>query len=61
MKTVGGLKPDIISYNSAITSCEKSGWWKKAMSLLREMPQKRSAPDVVSYNSAIETCGKGEE
>eukprot|EP00613_Pedinella_sp_CCMP2098_P074076 CAMPEP_0171931790 /NCGR_PEP_ID=MMETSP0993-20121228/29757_1 /TAXON_ID=483369 /ORGANISM="non described non described, Strain CCMP2098" /LENGTH=35 /DNA_ID= /DNA_START= /DNA_END= /DNA_ORIENTATION= len=29
-----GVKPDVISYSSAIRACEKSGQWEQVLELL---------------------------
>merc|ERR1712032_1792965 len=67
------LEPDIISYGSSISACEKGGqWpealsllrekggrWLEALSLLREMGDVRLALDVITYNAGISACEKG--
>jgi len=32
-----GLQPDVISYNAAISACEKGLQWEKTLELLSEM------------------------
>ncbi|CAE8614970.1 unnamed protein product [Polarella glacialis] len=55
-----GITPDEISYNAAISACEKSAQWQVALRLLSvAMPQMRVAPSEVSYNAAISACEKG--
>ena len=34
------MKLDVISYNAAISACEKGGQWEQAVSLLKEMQDK---------------------
>ncbi|CAE8596114.1 unnamed protein product [Polarella glacialis] len=53
--------PNVVSYSSAISACEKGGQWQLAMELLAEMPEKRISPNEVSYNAAISACEKGRE
>ena len=50
------LQPDVVSYNAAISSCEKTEILEKALALLREMSPKWLKPDVVSYSAAISSC-----
>ena len=47
------INPNVISYNAAISACQKRGEWQQAVSLFRAMPQARITPDVVSYNAVI--------
>ena len=51
----------MISYNAAISPCEKGGQWQKALALLWEMPEKQLEPVVISYSAAISACEKGEQ
>ena len=55
------LEPDVISYNSAISACEKGQQWKQALSQLLEMWTPQRTPDVINYNSAISACEKGQQ
>ena len=50
-----------ISYNSAISACEKGQQWKQALSSLLEMWTSQQTPDVISYNSAISACETGQQ
>ena len=38
-----GVEPDVISFNAAISACEKGGQWERALALLDEMHDARSA------------------
>ena len=58
--TLKELEPDVISYSAAISSCEKSELWEKALALLREMPSKWLEPNVVSYSATISSCEKSQ-
>ncbi|CAK0840714.1 unnamed protein product [Prorocentrum cordatum] len=40
------LEPDVISYNSGISACEKGEQWQCALSLLGEMWSIKLEPDV---------------
>ena len=51
--------PDVISYNAAISACEKGQQWQQALSVLAEMQQTAVLPYVISYNAAISACDAG--
>ena len=59
--TSNGIKPNVISYNTAISACEKGNQWEKALDLLQEMTSNGIKPDVISYNAAISACEKGSQ
>ena len=50
--------PDAITYNAAISACEKAADPKRAVELLREMHKNGLKPDVITYNAAISACEK---
>lgn len=52
------LKPDSISYNAAISACEKRQQWRTAVGLLREMPGAQLEPEAISYGAVISACEK---
>ena len=54
-----GIQPNVISYNAAISACEKGGQHEKAVELLREMEGRGIQPNVISYNAVISACEKG--
>ena len=43
------LEPDVISYNAAISACERDAQWEQALGLLPEMRSSRLEPTVISY------------
>ncbi|CAJ1448562.1 unnamed protein product [Effrenium voratum] len=45
---LGGIEPDIVTYNSLITSCERSAQWRRAIAF-SEMAE----ADAVSYSAAV--------
>lgn len=54
-----GLKPDMITYSTAITACGKAGQLERALSFLDEIEtgsEGEVAPDVVAINAAIAAC-----
>ena len=40
---------------------EQNEQWQKALTLLREMPEKQLGPHMISYSAAISACEKGEQ
>lgn len=48
--------PNVISYNSVCTSCERSGKWWMSLQILRTMRTKRVAASLLTYNSALAAC-----
>ena len=54
-----GVRPDVISYNTAIAACGARAYYKDAVALLSEMWDQGLEPDIISYNSAISACEKG--
>ena len=44
-----GVKPDVISYRTAIVACEKLQQWDKALALLLAMTSQGVEPDVICY------------
>lgn len=51
------LSQNVISFNAAISSCQRSGRWNEAIGLLQRMLCHKSAmsfqPDLVSFNSTM--------
>jgi len=52
---------DIISYNSAISACEKGAQGSRALELLHRLPASALQPDTISYNASISACEKGQQ
>ena len=53
------LVPNVISFNAAISSCQRGGHWNEAMNLLETMLSKPSlSPDLVSFNSTMASFQK---
>lgn len=50
----------VISFNSAISACETSGYWRAALQLVRLMMFIELTPTAVTCSSAISACDKGE-
>ena len=55
------IQPNVVSYNAAISACEKGKKWELALHWLQELWRSSLEPDVVSYNAAISAHGKGRQ
>mmetsp|Transcript_42777 Transcript_42777/g.118137 ORF Transcript_42777/g.118137 Transcript_42777/m.118137 type:complete len:725 (+) Transcript_42777:335-2509(+) len=53
-----GLAPDVVSFNTAISSCSEGSEWRTALSLLGAMSQYMIAPDPVSHAATISALGR---
>lgn len=53
LKIHGTVKPNAISFNSAIHACGRSGEWEQALRLLREMRELSLPPDDVSFGATV--------
>lgn len=49
------LVPDVMSYSSLITACEKVSEWIKALALLKEC-ETRLRANVITFNATISAC-----
>ena len=56
-----GLEPNVITYNAAISACEKGSQWQQALELLAEMQAQGLEPNVISYSAAMSACEKGSQ
>eukprot|EP00613_Pedinella_sp_CCMP2098_P060822 CAMPEP_0171986624 /NCGR_PEP_ID=MMETSP0993-20121228/274965_1 /TAXON_ID=483369 /ORGANISM="non described non described, Strain CCMP2098" /LENGTH=289 /DNA_ID=CAMNT_0012639535 /DNA_START=27 /DNA_END=896 /DNA_ORIENTATION=+ len=54
-----GVEPNAVSYNAAISACEKGRQWEKAVGLINSMHNRGVEPNVISYSAAISACEKG--
>lgn len=58
-----GLTPDIQTYSSAISACQASGQWQRAIGILRKMTRTTDSivvPNLFCFNAAIAACEKGD-
>eukprot|EP00435_Cladocopium_sp_Y103_P068319 s122_g31.t1 len=53
-----GFQPDVISYSSTISACEKSGHWQMAIHLWCTMLVLRLLPNVITCNGLLGACEK---
>eukprot|EP00418_Pyrodinium_bahamense_P032621 CAMPEP_0179152232 /NCGR_PEP_ID=MMETSP0796-20121207/73966_1 /TAXON_ID=73915 /ORGANISM="Pyrodinium bahamense, Strain pbaha01" /LENGTH=265 /DNA_ID=CAMNT_0020853421 /DNA_START=103 /DNA_END=896 /DNA_ORIENTATION=- len=56
-----GLRPDMITYNSAIDACKRGGQPRLAVRLVEEMQGQVLQPDMVTYTAAISSCQEGHD
>ncbi|KAK3262832.1 hypothetical protein CYMTET_28338, partial [Cymbomonas tetramitiformis] len=54
-----GVEPNVITYNSLISACEKGGQWEKALEVFAGMKKAGVEPNVITYSSLISACEKG--
>ena len=52
------ISAQVISYNAAISACEKAGRHDVVFQLLEQMRGRAVHPDLISYNAAISACAK---
>jgi len=50
---------DTITYNAAVSACEKGGQWAWALELLADMEVCRVGLDTITYTAAISACERG--
>ena len=55
------LKPDVISYNAAMSACDEVCKWQRTIELLERMLQRGLDPAESSYSSAIGACAPGRQ
>eukprot|EP00933_Yihiella_yeosuensis_P066327 TRINITY_DN7055_c0_g1_i6.p1 TRINITY_DN7055_c0_g1~~TRINITY_DN7055_c0_g1_i6.p1 ORF type:complete len:105 (-),score=15.20 TRINITY_DN7055_c0_g1_i6:178-492(-) len=48
-----------ITYNAAISACEKGGQWELALNMLSLMPQANVVANEITYSAAISAYEKG--
>ena len=53
-----GIQPDVVTYNAAISACEKCRNWDRVPGLLSGMRVDGIKPDVITYSAAISACEK---
>ncbi|CAE7836914.1 unnamed protein product [Symbiodinium sp. CCMP2592] len=53
------INASLVSFNSAISACARSGHWQGAVALLDRITESRLVPDMFSLSSAVGACSKG--
>ena len=52
------LRPDVVSFSVAISSCERAAGWQHALLLLGELGIRRLHANIITYSAAISACEK---
>lgn len=52
---------DTITYNSVISTCEKSNEASWALEVCRAMQRREVVPDIITYSALISACEKGRQ
>ncbi|CAK9028852.1 unnamed protein product [Durusdinium trenchii] len=52
----GGVSPGIVTLNAAMSACELTGQWQRAVDVLSRPPGLRT-PDIISYSTAMAGSG----
>ncbi|CAJ1440904.1 unnamed protein product [Effrenium voratum] len=55
---VADIVPNIIAFNSTLSSCERTSHWKGALAILEGLPLKGRLPDVISHSLSVSGCSK---
>ena len=55
------VQPNVITYNAAMSACEKGDSWQSAFSLFAEMVNLNISHSVVSYGAAIAACRRASD
>lgn len=59
LSTYTGVKPNVITFTTLISCCQRAGQWKRARQYFTEMEQEGIRPDVKAYNSLLSACSRG--
>ena len=51
----------MITYNAAVSACEKGQQPQQALHLLQDMQLRGLVPNVITYSAAISACEKGQK
>ena len=55
---VDRVRPNIITYNSLISACEKAGRLDQALAVFDKLLASGLDPDVITYSALISACEK---
>ena len=55
----GNVQRDTISYNSALSACEKGEHWQRALGSFERMRGEDVQRNTITYNATIRACEKG--
>jgi len=56
-----GIKPDIVTYSTLISACEKGEDLTKALQVFDYLQRHGIKPDIVTFSALISTCEKGKD
>merc|ERR1712064_81927 len=56
-----GIAPNAITYNTAISACEKAQQTTRVLQLFDEMQVGGIAPDMITYNAVMSACEKAQQ
>jgi pentatricopeptide repeat protein len=48
--------PNIVTFNSAMSSCEKAQQWEFALAFFKAIPKAKASPDRISFDVVITAC-----
>jgi len=51
------VRPDLFTFNAAISSCQKGAEWQWALEMFDVMRQSKITPDTISFNALISSFG----
>ncbi|CAK0891072.1 unnamed protein product [Prorocentrum cordatum] len=54
-----GWSQTSVSFNAAISACEKCGQWQQALLLFVDLRLAKLTPDVITYSAGASACEKG--
>jgi len=50
------LRPNVITYNSVVTSLAQGSRWDLAFDVLMDMKGKKTLPREITYNTVLQAC-----
>jgi pentatricopeptide repeat domain-containing protein 1 len=53
-----GVAPNVISYTSAITACDRCGEWQQALLLLQRMTAAAVQPNAITYTAVMSALAR---
>lgn len=51
-----GIKPDVITFTTAISACGSCGLSEEALSIYREMERAGVRPNIITHNAVMSAC-----
>jgi pentatricopeptide repeat domain-containing protein 1 len=53
-----GVSPNVITYSSAITACDRAGEWQQALHLLQCMTDVAVQPNAITYSAVMSALAR---